>query len=143
MSEVAPNVLDGTLDISTPYLSKNHNMLVNLKFTLTVRGNWVKVNGSIFKPGAAVIHNTGSEDRDMEIAIITNVYIINSSTIIFKTKSQLITDYKKHYRAHVLTPLELDFVFKYDMLPIHIPIHPRICRVLPNDNIVIMPFYII
>lgn len=96
------------------------------------------------KPGAAVVQDTGSEDRDMQISTIEKIYVLNrAASVVFKTKVHRIKSYNKHYRAHVLTSLEREAFIEYNNLPLHIPMHPRRCRVLPSDTIVILPFYII
>lgn len=103
----------------------------------------MKRDGQMFKRDAAVVYKIGD---DIEILIITNIYIINGSTLIFKGKCFELSRYNKHFRAHTLTPLNPHisntFVF-YDHLPLYLPLHPRISRVLPNETIVILPFYLI
>ena len=103
----------------------------------------MNLKGSLFKPGAAVVQDTGYEDTDMQIAIIDKIFVINGDSVVFKTKVHQIKSYIKHYRAHILTLSRKEVFIKYNNLPLHMPIHPRKCRVLPRDTIVILPFYII
>lgn len=103
----------------------------------------MSLNGWVYKPGAAIVSHLGSEDDDMEISIIAHVYIVNRDITVFKATKQQITSYNRHYRAHVLTSTNTETFIRYNSLPLHIPLFPRKCRVLPHDTIVILPFYII
>lgn len=124
-------------------MSKYRTLKSLFTISIVYRAKWVKLNGHIFKPGAAIIHDIGSEDTDMKVAVITNIYIINGNVTVFKAKLFQICDYNHHFRAHILTPLHTSAFFSYDQLPLYLPLHARTCRVLPNDSIVIMPFYLI
>lgn len=97
----------------------------------------MNLNGTLYKPGAAIVHDLGTEDDDMKVAIINKIYIINSDTTVFKAKHFTITRYKKHYRAHILALLPTFSFFTHDQLPLHTPIHPRRCRAFPQSLIVI------
>ena len=103
----------------------------------------MKLNGLVFKPGAVIVHDVGSEDSDMQVAIITNIYLVNSNITIFKTNLHKIGNYHSHYRAFTLVSTHTEAFFDYNAIPLYIPIHARKCRVLPNDIAVIMPFYIV
>jgi len=107
------------------------------------RTKWAKVDGQTFKTGAAIIHKLGSLDRDPELAVISNIYIINQSLLIFKAQHYTVTHYDHHLRCFLITPCHTTSFIPYIKLPLHRPIHPRKCRVLPEDIIVIMPHYLI
>lgn len=57
----------------------------------------MKVDGQTYKPGAAIILDAGSLDRDPEVATITKVYIINNTSIIFIQQSPSMTIISDHF----------------------------------------------
>lgn len=76
-----------------------------------------------------------------EVAIISDIYVVNGGkTVIFKAKCFEIYKYISLYRAYAIRPLHKDSFFAYDQLPVHLPLHPRICRALPDCTVIIMPF---
>lgn len=101
----------------------------------------MKVDGQIFKPGAAIVHDAGSPDRDPEVGVISTIYIVNGSVVHFKADLFRAT-FEKHFRAFELQPYNKSAMFAYEQLPLYIPIHPRTCRVLPQHPLIIMPFYL-
>lgn len=103
------------------------------------RTKWVNIKGQLYKRDAGIIYNI--TDDSMEVAIITNIYIINGSTVLFKGKCFYISGYKRHYRAHILTSLQKTTILFYDHLPFYIPLHPRNARVLPTHTIITLPYY--
>ena len=43
------------------------------------------MNGHLFKPGAGIIHDVGTDDTDFKLAVITNIfYVVNGTIAIFK-----------------------------------------------------------
>lgn len=102
----------------------------------------MKIDGHIFKTGAAIVYDVGSEDEFMKVAIISSVYVVDMKRILFKTDLWEIDEYQSHLRVYTLRPLNETSFFYYNALPFHHPLHPRICRVLPNDTCIIVPFHI-
>ena len=103
------------------------------------RTKWVQLHGQRFKAGAAVVYNLGSDYTDFRIAVIQNVYIVNGKTVLFKAHLQKIKEYNHHFRVHTLATLPQH---SFIPLPLYLPLHPRHCRVLPNDVLITLPFYI-
>lgn len=103
----------------------------------------MEVDGQTFKPGAAIVHNIGSLDKDPEIATISNIYIVNSNVIVFKVNLFKVIHYEHHLRSFVITPCHSNSFISHAQLPLYLPLHPRKCRVLPGQTIIIMPFYLI
>lgn len=119
-------------------------MTNNLLFFSYQSVKWVKVDGQTFKPGAAIIYDVGSPEKDPKVAIISNIYIVNGRTILFQAKRFEVTRYERKYRAFVIEPCnDESAMFAYNELPLYLPLHPRICRALPHNTIIIMPFYLI
>lgn len=100
------------------------------------------VSGQTFKPGAIIVHDAGSPDEHPKMALISTIYVANGREVYFKAELYEVTDFNSHYRAFIIEPTNGTGIFNHSQLPLHIPLHPRTCRVLPNDTIVIMPFYI-
>ena len=103
------------------------------------RTKWIQINGYEFKPGEVIVHKI-TEDDDPEVAIISNIYVVNNDILLFKARCFRISDYLHHYRAYVITPLHRENFFLYEKLPLYLPLHPRVCRAVPHSTIIIMPF---
>lgn len=94
------------------------------------------INGVKFKKDAAVVH---AVDADLpEVAKIQTIYVVNGSTVIFAVEC-FSTTYYPHYRVYALQHSSHETLLKHDQLSLHLPIHPRKTRVLPNETVVIMP----
>jgi hypothetical protein len=80
--------------------------------------------------------------EDPEVAIITAIYVANSNILTFKAKCCKIRDYLPHYWAYVFLPSGEEKMIQFDKLPVHCPLHPRVCQAVPNHTITLMPFCI-
>ncbi len=60
-----------------------------------IRTKWVKVNGHTFKKEAAVLYDIKKEQ--MEVGIITNIFVVNCAKIMFKINCFYISKYENHY----------------------------------------------
>ena len=77
----------------------------------------------------------------MEVLVISSIYIINRTKVFFKGKCYDLNNYNRHFRAHILTNLNKETYISYESLYHYIPMHPRNTRVLPEDTVIILPFY--
>ena len=84
----------------------------------------MKINGQLFKRDAAVMYKIS---ETMEVAIITNIYLVNGRTVFFKGKCFKLSNYDKHFRVHFISPLQSPSttLVPYHELPLYLPIHPR------------------
>jgi hypothetical protein len=74
------------------------------------------------------------------VAIITEIYVVNANILTFRAECCKIREYLPHYRAYVIVPSGEEKMFQYDKLPVHRPLHPRVCQAMPNHTIILMPF---
>ena len=77
----------------------------------------------------------------MEVLVISSIYIINRTKVFFKGKCYDLNNYNRHFRAHILTNLNKETYISYESLYHYIPMHLRNTRVLPEDTVIILPFY--
>lgn len=115
---------------------------VQSPFCFVYRTKWVQLNRHTFKRDSAVIFEISDM---MKAVIISNIYLVNAHNVVFKGKTFDLSTYKKHFRAHILTPTcpHTDIYLLYHQLPLKVPLHPRISRVLPHHITVILPFYVL
>lgn len=97
------------------------------------------VDGIEFKREAAIVH--AMADDLPQVAKICNIYIINGSTLVFKAECYA-TLYISHLRAYTLQPLHVQSFFYHDKLSLHLALHVRSPRSLPNESVVIMPYHV-
>ena len=108
-------------------------------YAIGFRTKWIRISSYEFKPGEVIIHKI-SEDDDPELAEISEIYVVNGNILVFKATCLKVIDYLHHYRAYVVKSQNVDGFFLHDKLPVHVPVHPRVCRAVPNSTIVILPF---
>ena len=99
----------------------------------------MKIEGHIYKRNAAVVFRI--EEDVMEVLVISSIYIINRTKVFFKGKCYDLNNYNRHFRAHILTNLSKETYISYESLYHYIPMHLRNTRVLPEDTVIILPFY--
>lgn len=103
------------------------------------RTKWLKIDGKEYKKEIGIVY---SIEQDLPIIFqISNLYVINGSTVVFKGHCHS-TRYHPHFHFYSLNSLEEESYFMYDQLPLSTPLHIRLSRVMPTKHIVILPFKI-
>ena len=98
------------------------------------------MDGAEYKNEAAVVYSVNKSDGLPKVAKIISIYLINSSTVVFKSDC-FSTQYDPHYRAYILDPLHVTKYIYHSTLPLHLPLHIRSSSALSVKN-VIMPYCI-
>ena len=103
------------------------------------RTKWLKIDGKEYKKEVGIVYSM--EQELPKICQISNLYVINGSTVVFKGHCHT-TVYHPHLRVYHLNSLSEESYFMYDHLSLNTPIHIRLSRVMPTKRIVILPFKI-